>query len=64
MEILTEGEKNRHYGATEMNNKSSRSHGIFKLSVEKILENGEIIRSELAFVDLAGSERVSNLVDI
>ena len=64
MLILTEGEKNRHYGATEMNNKSSRSHGIFKINVEKILKSGEIIISELAFVDLAGSERVSNLVDI
>ena len=63
MKRLAEGERNRHYGSTEMNNKSSRSHGIFKVNVEKILESGEIVRSELAFVDLAGSERVSNLVE-
>ncbi|KAJ4928849.1 hypothetical protein JOQ06_004472 [Pogonophryne albipinna] len=65
---IRKGEENRHYGKTKMNERSSRSHTIFRM----ILENrersdpasgenadGAIIVSHLNLVDLAGSERVS-----
>nr|XP_033932065.1 centromere-associated protein E-like isoform X3 [Pseudochaenichthys georgianus] len=65
---IRKGEKNRHYGKTKMNERSSRSHTIFRM----ILENrersdpasgenadGAIIVSHLNLVDLAGSERAS-----
>ncbi|XP_029618642.1 centromere-associated protein E isoform X2 [Salmo trutta] len=65
---IRKGEKNRHYGKTKMNQRSSRSHTIFRM----ILENrdrgdsasGEnpdsaIIVSHLNLVDLAGAERAS-----
>ncbi|XP_034060460.1 centromere-associated protein E isoform X2 [Gymnodraco acuticeps] len=65
---IRKGEQNRHYGKTKMNERSSRSHTIFRM----ILENrersdpasgenadGAIIVSHLNLVDLAGSERAS-----
>nr|XP_061802899.1 centromere-associated protein E-like [Nerophis lumbriciformis] len=62
------GEKNRHYGSTKMNHRSSRSHTIFRMILESRersdLASGEnadggIIVSHLNLVDLAGSERAS-----
>ncbi|XP_055005348.1 centromere-associated protein E isoform X2 [Boleophthalmus pectinirostris] len=59
------GEKNRHYGKTKMNQRSSRSHTIFRMILESRersdSENadGAIIVSHLNLVDLAGSERAS-----
>uniref|UniRef100_A0AAV2K8C2 Centromere-associated protein E n=1 Tax=Knipowitschia caucasica TaxID=637954 RepID=A0AAV2K8C2_KNICA len=59
------GEKNRHYGKTKMNERSSRSHTIFRMILESReksdCENsdGAIIVSHLNLVDLAGSERAS-----
>ena len=34
MELLARGEHARHYGATNMNERSSRSHTIFELMIE------------------------------
>jgi hypothetical protein len=34
LELMQKGEKNRTYGATEMNERSSRSHTIFRIIVE------------------------------
>jgi len=53
--LLREGEIHRHVGATDMNEKSSRAHTIFKVIIEsKDAESTRI--STLNLVDLAGSE--------
>ncbi|EDV90923.1 GH23984 [Drosophila grimshawi] len=63
---LNIGNKNRVTAATLMNDKSSRSHTIFTISLEQIQETcspgtnpiiGGIRRGKLNLVDLAGSER-------
>nr|XP_055062269.1 centromere-associated protein E [Misgurnus anguillicaudatus] len=61
---ITKGEKNRHYGKTKMNQRSSRSHTIFRMILESRERNdenadGAIIVSHLNLVDLAGAERAS-----
>ncbi|KAM6954033.1 centromere-associated protein E [Aplochiton taeniatus] len=65
---IRKGEKNRHYGETKMNQRSSRSHTIFRMILESRnrsdTESGEssdgaIIVSHLNLVDLAGAERAS-----
>ncbi|CAL8236167.1 unnamed protein product [Boreogadus saida] len=62
------GEKNRHYGKTKMNERSSRSHTIFRMILESREKSdpasgdnseGAIIVSHLNLVDLAGSEQAS-----
>lgn len=57
------GAKNRHVGATAMNQDSSRSHSIYTITVEscETREDGTtVIRmGKLNLVDLAGSERQS-----
>nr|XP_047133251.1 kinesin-like protein KIN-7I isoform X15 [Hydra vulgaris] len=66
MDLVQKGIINRKIGITNMNERSSRSHLIFRLVIEsrEILElnnsmeaNGTIIAAELNVVDLAGSER-------
>ena len=37
MNLLSSGENKRHYGSTSMNERSSRSHTIFKLIIESRL---------------------------
>ncbi|XP_051021708.1 centromere-associated protein E [Acomys russatus] len=62
---ITTGEKNRHYGITKMNQKSSRSHTIFRMILESREKgessncDGSIKVSHLNLVDLAGSERAA-----
>ncbi|XP_047439453.1 LOW QUALITY PROTEIN: centromere-associated protein E-like [Mugil cephalus] len=65
---IRKGEKNRHYGKTKMNERSSRSHTIFRMILESRVRSdpasgenadGAIIVSHLNLVDLAGSERAS-----
>ncbi|KJH46549.1 kinesin motor domain protein [Dictyocaulus viviparus] len=58
-ELMDKGFSNRHVGATLMNKDSSRSHSIFTVYVEGMLENGSIRTGKLNLVDLAGSERQS-----
>ena len=57
------GAKNRHTGATAMNQDSSRSHSIYTITVEscETREDGSssIRMGKLNLVDLAGSERQS-----
>ena len=65
------GEKSRHVGQTKMNDKSSRSHTIFRITLESInrltdddsLEDAEegkqVTVSQLNLVDLAGSEKTA-----
>ncbi|ESP00097.1 hypothetical protein LOTGIDRAFT_213295 [Lottia gigantea] len=59
--IMTIGNKNRHVGATNMNQTSSRSHAIFTVTIEcseKGIDGEQHFRvGKLHLVDLAGSER-------
>ncbi|KAG4157848.1 hypothetical protein ERO13_D02G088200v2 [Gossypium hirsutum] len=69
MKLLESGEVNRHFGETNMNARSSRSHTIFRVVIEsKGKDTGsfgdysisDAIRvSVLNLVDLAGSERIA-----
>ena len=59
--ILAEGMANRHVGATDMNEASSRSHSVFTLLVTSVKKTADGLCSRrcsrLHLVDLAGSER-------
>ncbi|KAG1686834.1 Centromere-associated protein E [Nymphon striatum] len=64
--LMRKGEKNRHFGVTSMNEKSSRSHTIFRMIIESrkrdaVTKNHQsddaVTVSQLNLVDLAGSER-------
>ncbi|XP_048503619.1 kinesin-like protein KIN-7N isoform X2 [Beta vulgaris subsp. vulgaris] len=63
--LLEAGEVNRHFGETNMNVRSSRSHTIFRMVIEsknKEMDgsSSDAIRvSVLNLVDLAGSERIA-----
>lgn len=60
-EVMKNGESRRHFGSTEANQRSSRSHAIFRMVVESSLRTDETDRAvtvgQLNLVDLAGSER-------
>ncbi|XP_055970273.1 centromere-associated protein E [Sorex fumeus] len=61
---IAKGEKNRHYGITKMNQRSSRSHTIFRMILESREKDassceGAVKVSHLNLVDLAGSERAA-----
>lgn len=64
MDVITRGSRNRHVGATNMNQESSRSHAIFTAIIKMIqtLDSGEsfIKTSRFHIVDLAGSERTKD----
>lgn len=61
--LLARGEANRHMGATDWNERSSRSHTCFKITIESWDREPSAMRpyrvSELSLIDLAGSERHS-----
>ncbi|KAG0557463.1 hypothetical protein KC19_11G132500 [Ceratodon purpureus] len=66
--LLEAGEAKRHFGETNMNLHSSRSHSIFRMVIESRSKSGkgekgsdaDAVRvSELNLVDLAGSERIA-----
>ncbi|XP_003389109.2 PREDICTED: kinesin-like protein KIF3A [Amphimedon queenslandica] len=61
--LMSIGNKNRAFGATDMNERSSRSHTIFSITVEQSQmgpDKKEHVRmGKLHLVDLAGSERLS-----
>ena len=70
MLLLRQGTGSRKVAATSMNERSSRSHCIFKLAIEsraisgdvnvsEASDEGTVIVSQLNLVDLAGSERAS-----
>ncbi|KAL7154935.1 hypothetical protein ABFS83_03G037800 [Erythranthe nasuta] len=69
LNLIQLGEANRHFGETNMNARSSRSHTIFRMVIESkakdnksnyISSPDDAIRvSVLNLVDLAGSERVA-----
>ncbi|PIA14448.1 kinesin-domain-containing protein, partial [Coemansia reversa NRRL 1564] len=59
-EVLQKGDRNRHIAGTNMNERSSRSHTIFRIVIESREKafTGAVKVSCLNLVDLAGSERV------
>ncbi|KAK9294941.1 hypothetical protein QLX08_010621 [Tetragonisca angustula] len=61
LSIMKKGNKNRRIGETNMNERSSRSHTIFRITIESREVGGNsdsaIQVSQLNLVDLAGSER-------
>ncbi|CAN8244885.1 unnamed protein product [Cochlearia groenlandica] len=63
LKLIDSGEGNRHFGETNMNVHSSRSHTIFRMVIEsrgKENSSSDAIRvSVLNLVDLAGSERIA-----
>ncbi|XP_055835682.1 kinesin-like protein KIN-7N [Solanum dulcamara] len=62
LELIQCGEVNRHFGETNMNVRSSRSHTIFRMVIESKGKHNpdEAVRvSVLNLVDLAGSERIA-----
>jgi kinesin family member 3A len=63
MDVFNEGTVNRHVGATNMNESSSRSHSIFTITIESSEFGADgkshIKVGKLNIVDLAGSERQS-----
>ncbi|KRX08667.1 P-loop containing nucleoside triphosphate hydrolase [Pseudocohnilembus persalinus] len=61
IQIMKRGEQFRKIRETRMNTKSSRSHTVFRISLEEITENenGLIKKSYINMVDLAGSEKIN-----
>ncbi|XP_058222021.1 kinesin-like protein KIN-7N isoform X2 [Rhododendron vialii] len=69
LKLIQSGEVNRHFGETNMNVRSSRSHTIFRMVIESkgkdtslgdYSSSDDAIRvSVLNLVDLAGSERIA-----
>lgn len=60
MDVIREGSANRHSAATNMNERSSRSHSVFLVNVRQ--ENTitkKWLAGKLFLVDLAGSEKVA-----
>lgn len=61
------GNKRRATACTNINDKSSRSHSVFQISLKQIkTQNGDsdkldILTSKINLIDLAGSERLSNI---
>ena len=61
-QIMSRGEEHRHFGVTNMNERSSRSHTIFRFVIESREQATDCAESGgrvayLNLVDLAGSER-------
>ncbi|KAM0792007.1 hypothetical protein ACM66B_007118 [Microbotryomycetes sp. NB124-2] len=58
LSILREGDLRRRVGATDWNERSSRSHSVFMVTIESMSKNADGIArvSKLNLIDLAGSE--------
>ena len=62
MNLLQKGEDNRIVAETKLNEKSSRSHSVFRINIEitkKVNEKTTTFISQLNLIDLAGSENAS-----
>lgn len=62
MSLLKRGEDNRIVAETKLNEKSSRSHSVFRINIEitkKLDKNNTTFISQLNLIDLAGSENAS-----
>ncbi|GAA5923779.1 uncharacterized protein JCM15063_003761 [Sporobolomyces koalae] len=58
LEVLREGEQRRRVGQTDWNERSSRSHCVFIVTIESMskYQDGSARTSKLNLIDLAGSE--------
>ncbi|KAJ1819063.1 hypothetical protein LPJ60_003981 [Coemansia sp. RSA 2675] len=61
--ILADGSRERQTGGTRMNEKSSRSHAIYSVTLAQARGDARIV-SKLHFVDLAGSERLKKTLAV
>ncbi|XP_070384334.1 uncharacterized protein [Dermacentor albipictus] len=64
---MNDGERRRHVASTEANQRSSRSHSIFRMVIESSLRDGTdgaVAIGQLNLVDLAGSERTEQCGDL
>ena len=58
-ELIKQGESSRSVSATKMNQRSSRSHSLFIITIEqKNIQDDSIKVGRLNLIDLAGSEKV------
>jgi len=60
VDLIDRGRRNRHVGATDMNQESSRSHSVLTTNIEsKTMKDGlwNVKISRFHIIDLAGSER-------
>ncbi|ORX37881.1 kinesin motor domain-domain-containing protein [Kockovaella imperatae] len=59
MELLERGNASRKVGQTDWNERSSRSHSVFTITIESRPQTGagDVRRSRLSLIDLAGSEK-------
>ncbi|RNF06012.1 putative Unc104-like kinesin [Trypanosoma conorhini] len=68
MQVMERGNQDRHTAATKMNDRSSRSHAIFAISLiqerKSLTKDGKststVLRAKISLVDLAGSERAKS----
>lgn len=59
IEFINAGNKRKHFAATDMNERSSRSHTAIIVTInQNYLNEDRLVKSTLHLVDLAGSERV------
>lgn len=56
---MAKGRLNRAVGTTDMNEHSSRSHCLVRVTVLATQPDGETTKAKVYFIDLAGSERLS-----
>ncbi|BGP47392.1 Kinesin-like protein kip2 [Rhodotorula kratochvilovae] len=64
LEVLREGETRRRVGATDWNERSSRSHCVFIVTIESRSDkDGSARMSKLNLIDLAGSESATGQED-
>ncbi|GAA6044376.1 hypothetical protein JCM8097_004902 [Rhodosporidiobolus ruineniae] len=64
LEVLREGEARRRVGQTDWNERSSRSHCVFVVTIESMSKTGGAARtSKLNLIDLAGSESATGQED-
>ena len=67
IQLIHQGESNRHYAETILNHQSSRSHTIFRIQVNasQLSAQGDqglksSTQAYINFIDLAGSEKIGN----
>jgi hypothetical protein len=59
--VISDGTGNKKTAATKQNSRSSRSHTVLIIEMEKTEMSGSKVISKLFLVDLAGSERVNKI---
>ena len=57
--LVKQGDSNKIMAETKLNEKSSRSHCIFKINLELVDSKGKKFQSTLNLIDLAGSENAT-----